>query len=218
MRVQRLPWEPTRPFTEWLIEHHRHKPVLLSETMAASLRATKLWSPSFLTDRMEQGSLLRDVRVSRTSIFQYVNPELLNKSRELHRDAPPPFDEAPQPVTLANMSMAEFWNRTTAHSAATDHVMYSVELTPGRAPRELLRLAETDLRGVKMWTRPASGAPVRDAKLEAVGGSRGAVAQLWMGGNGATSQAHYDQQHNIYIQLYGRKRFLLSPPSAAAHR
>ena len=36
---------------------------------------------------------------------------------------------------------------------------------------------------------------------------------VWMGYNGTTAHTHYDIFHNFNVQLYGRKRFLLMPPS-----
>jgi ribosomal protein L16 Arg81 hydroxylase len=35
-----------------------------------------------------------------------------------------------------------------------------------------------------------------------------------MGGKGVTAQTHYDSLHNLYVQLYGHKTFVLSPPYA----
>lgn len=35
---------------------------------------------------------------------------------------------------------------------------------------------------------------------------------LWLGGAGAATPTHYDDAHNVYVQLYGVKRFYLFPP------
>ena len=40
---------------------------------------------------------------------------------------------------------------------------------------------------------------------------------LWWTQGGTVAPCHYDGFHNIYVQLRGRKRFVLVPP-AAAHR
>ena len=37
---------------------------------------------------------------------------------------------------------------------------------------------------------------------------------VWMGEGGATTASHFDIDDNFYVQFYGRKRFLLFPPSA----
>jgi hypothetical protein len=41
-------------------------------------------------------------------------------------------------------------------------------------------------------------------------------AHVWLGSEGATASTHYDTSENIYVQLYGRKRFLLWEPRWAA--
>lgn len=45
----------------------------------------------------------------------------------------------------------------------------------------------------------------------------GGMTNLWIGGPGITAHSHYDSNHNYYVQLYGYKRFLLSPPSQLRH-
>jgi len=37
-------------------------------------------------------------------------------------------------------------------------------------------------------------------------------ANIWIGVTDITTPVHYDLPHNFYVQLYGRKRFLLFPP------
>lgn len=39
------------------------------------------------------------------------------------------------------------------------------------------------------------------------------TVNAWMGYNGTTAHTHYDIFHNFNVQIYGRKRFLLIPPS-----
>lgn len=40
-------------------------------------------------------------------------------------------------------------------------------------------------------------------------------ANLWVSSANATSPLHYDASHNVFVQVVGRKRFLLVPPSRA---
>ena len=37
--------------------------------------------------------------------------------------------------------------------------------------------------------------------------------RLWLGGGGVLARTHYDKGHNLFVQLVGRKRVLLWPPS-----
>lgn len=45
------------------------------------------------------------------------------------------------------------------------------------------------------------------------GGADNAILSVWFGGPGpVTTQAHYDEPHNMFVQLIGTKRFTLLPP------
>ncbi len=37
---------------------------------------------------------------------------------------------------------------------------------------------------------------------------------MWFSHRNVTAHWHYDQSHNLFIQMYGRKRVLLIPPSS----
>lgn len=38
------------------------------------------------------------------------------------------------------------------------------------------------------------------------------AANLWMGGRATRAQPHYDQAHNVFVQVCGRKTVWLAPP------
>ena len=40
---------------------------------------------------------------------------------------------------------------------------------------------------------------------------------VWIGGRGITANAHFDLTHNLYVQIYGTKRFLLISPENWQH-
>tara|TARA_B110000208_G_scaffold29607_1_gene38888 strand:- start:514 stop:2184 length:1671 start_codon:yes stop_codon:yes gene_type:complete len=42
-------------------------------------------------------------------------------------------------------------------------------------------------------------------------------ATLWIGSRGSITPCHYDEMHNLFLQLHGAKRFTLWPPSAWRH-
>ena len=50
---------------------------------------------------------------------------------------------------------------------------------------------------------------------EVAGGESKAV--VWIGSRGAVTPCHYDEMHNVFVQLHGAKRFTLWPPSAWRH-
>ena len=55
---------------------------------------------------------------------------------------------------------------------------------------------------------------VVDEDAAAHGHATPSHSSLWMGGNGSTTQAHYDVLHNIFVQVHGRKRFRMWGPDA----
>ena len=46
---------------------------------------------------------------------------------------------------------------------------------------------------------------------------RHASVNLWLGASPVVAPCHYDAYHNAVVQIYGRKRWLLAPPTAWAH-
>ena len=87
-------------------------------------------------------------------------------------------------------------------------------------PAELFAAAARGIEpGVLYWQDelarlgPQLAAEVEAAPLGMGEVEGGEVAQLaWIGTRGATTQAHYDMEHNFFAQLYSTKRFVLWPP------
>ena len=220
--VERLEWEsPTRPFADWLVE--RREPVILANTLAAGWRATGRWSPRYLSQRLgsDTSDLILPVRRGATPVVQYYNHELRAKTEALHDDGL--IDEAhrapPRPPHPELMSMEVFWQQQQQQqqqqeqeeeeaSGRGNYLHTSVPLFSQSPNRDLDELVRAEMRGLKLWTTPASSARAAATTQPSW--------QLWMGSAGVTSALHYDQQHNIYTQIHGMKRFLLAPPSAAS--
>jgi len=91
------------------------------------------------------------------------------------------------------MSVDEFSKR----SNAGEHLLFFASLR-----RQELSALARDLPSVAKYSKLAARGEVN--------------AHVWMGSAGATSTLHYDTAHNSYLQLHGRKRFLLLPPSYTA--
>lgn len=64
-------------------------------------------------------------------------------------------------------------------------------------------LARLDLRGLRTWTTPSPDEESRTTKGEGDSQETSRVWQLWLGGGGVMSALHYDQTHNIFVQLHG---------------
>lgn len=82
-----------------------------------------------------------------------------------------------------------------------------------------------DLKGYKDFgVSTAAAAPAASATAEGQGtaaaadeSAAGPTVNMWMASAGSTSAAHYDSYHNFFVQLHGKKRFFLLPPSAAVN-
>lgn len=92
--------------------------------------------------------------------------------------------------------------RGVANQQRTGHYLHaSVPLF--NCNQELDALARVDLRGVRTWTTPGPDAestgPVNKRDTQQDSG----IWQLWLGSGGTMSALHYDQTHNIFVQLHG---------------
>ena len=209
--VERIEWEsPTTPFAGWLTERAPRQPVVLANTHCSRWRASGRWSPQYLSERLGHTYQL-PVRRSPTPIVQYYNHELRAKTEALHADPLVTADHraSPKPPQHPDdMSMGAFWEAVAQQPETRSFVHASVPLLhDSHRSTPLDELVKDDMKGLKLWTTPGGSSATKTAP----------TWQLWMGSQGVTSALHYDQQHNIYVQLHGTKRFLLSPPSAVGN-
>ena len=106
--VPREAWEPGKPFVEWLVQRRHRSPIILTNTLASRWRASKRWSPEYLSEHLPDTFLA--ARSSTHPVFQYYNRELSSKTAALHGDylVDPEHNRAPAAPVLENMTMAEF--------------------------------------------------------------------------------------------------------------
>lgn len=96
-----------------------------------------------------------------------------------------------------NMSSAEFFAKASSTKDGGPHYSFA---GPLRHQGNLsLDVQATDL------AFGSAGEPQED---------RFTLPYLWMGASGAVTPTHYDNYHNMYVQVQGRKTFILFPPSA----
>jgi hypothetical protein len=148
---------------------------------------------------------------------------------------------APQRPRKERMTMAEFWGRSSAaavarqqqqqqqqqqHAGTGDdqrHYYGAERIVPSSSQRD------EDDGGRTSATAVVGGLRLSRRLREDVAGFEGVLApphvpaharrcHLWFGAHGVTKQAHYDETHNLYTQLVGTKRVILSPPRVAARQ
>ena len=106
--VPREMWLPGKPFVDWLTQRRHRSPIILTNTLASRWRASKRWSPEYLSEHLPVTFLA--VRSSTHPVFQYYNSELSGKTAALHADylVDPEHSRPPATPVLENMTMAEF--------------------------------------------------------------------------------------------------------------
>ena len=97
-------------------------------------------------------------------------------------------------------TFAGCWSRRCTH-------LYVAHRLPPGALRRLVCLAPLLLLCGAMWF-PGLPSPLRWQSVD------GAVhrGSLWFSSAGSTTAIHYDHEHNMFVQLSGRKRFTLVSP------
>lgn len=205
--VRRIAWQADRPFVDRILEHRPRGPLVLSQTLASRWRAVQRWTPSYLSHRL--GNEIFPTKVSETPVFQYVNHDLLQTTQKVLAASASDHNLSPGRSRYVNLTMSQFWAGVAQQNITGTWLQFSGELQGLPALKEL---AIMDLPGVRTWMSPSSSnRGLRGSSSPKLLQSR---QQLWLGGGGSTSQPHYDHQHNMYVQLHGVKRFILSPPSA----
>jgi hypothetical protein len=86
------------------------------------------------------------------------------------------------------------------------------------ASQSLLRLRDGQPDKRRTGPEPPMGLQLLSAmqQLSAASNTSLAFASIWLASQGAGTPLHYDTSHNFFVQLHGRKRARLLPPSAAA--
>lgn len=155
------------------------------------------WEPAALEGKLSDNGALPGVKLRRAGDDNRFLYQLVTGERGNYPGWSSPFDSVP-------MSGAEFFAKAAESGAymqfsgslrLPELAALGAELPP---PAELSALAAGDQTPGATAAASASGAHV--------------TPMVWMGSANATTSLHYDCAHNTYIQIHGRKRFLLLPP------
>ena len=127
--------------------------------------------------------VLMDAQASRGERFLYYNSEKPLAER---------FAEN-EPAAVADVETGEFFARLRRNEDAHDDYLYYNGLLALLGP-EMVKDVDVDA----VLRCPMDDEPTVNA---------------WIGGANVTASMHYDSFHNVYVQLFGSKRFVLYPPS-----
>lgn len=186
------------------------EPVVLRGTPVDRLWAARNWTMDTIVERVP---ILKEVRVQKgDNVFRYHN----------RVKSPIGAFQAPKPkFSLKSITPVSFFEsmQDVKQKMAEDPTVvqdqnrlknlrfsyYSMEMRdPNHALQDLLPdVSPVEILQVAPGRKPAN-------KYHQV-----FKQHLWLGGEGVTTQLHFDLSHNAFVQLVGRKRFYLLPPAAA---
>ena len=173
-------------------------PRLLRGSPAASWRAVNRWTPAYLSSKEWT---LSQVWQSDQPVFVYSSAEgeLGGLTKML-----PPAENASAIVHMdRSMRAADFFGG----DGLAPYRYYQDEASALGAAL----LDDLKFNAIHAPTDPFDAFTVH---ADADGVTEAPAALAWIGTEGCETQAHYDQEHNFFVQLYGRKTFYLWPPDA----
>jgi hypothetical protein len=162
-------------------------PIIVSNfpNFASSLAVTNWGNLSHFEElypKLAKVTLNKKSRYSRYFIKNYPLANLYNESELFKTQA-----------ILPNVPTGEFFDNCKAASkGSTDHLHFTTNLRDN----ELLEQIGT----------------LDDLLPEKFIGRKEVHKYLWMGSKGVTAQTHFDMVYNIFLQVYGTKKFILFPP------
>eukprot|EP01125_Pyxidicula_operculata_P022902 TRINITY_DN966_c0_g1_i3.p1 TRINITY_DN966_c0_g1~~TRINITY_DN966_c0_g1_i3.p1 ORF type:complete len:287 (+),score=32.14 TRINITY_DN966_c0_g1_i3:10-870(+) len=166
----------------------RGSPLILKNTTVNDWKIMSLWTPEYLSNTID-----RKINISLP--LEGCNGELC-KVVALFRDHLPlgnlDYLHFDAPSRKVEMHTKDMWNYIQNPQLNEEYrILYSsgnIELYPEIAK---------DLPNFD-WLITDRNKPI--------------TIMLWMGSKGATAPSHYDKSHNFFVQINGKKRFILSPP------
>lgn len=199
-RVRRVRWPDTYDGVADALA--AREPVVFVGSPAAGWNATLRWSPEYLAGA---APVLRTVQYSETGASTWTYSNEAPWSGVAGADGAVSASMAPSGAPSAfravdEMRTADFF-RICADRSGGPTVYYAGDLGGSAA---LLDVGPpSDLHLPRWAARVAGGGEPDDV-----------VNFAWFGCRGVSAHAHRDAQYNLYLQIAGRKRFLVFPPSS----
>lgn len=189
-QVSRVEWTPNAAFANELATLDR--PAILTNTIASGWLAAA-WTPENLAARLENTTLWMKTTSDPTSTFYYCHST--------------PFSN----LSFVNDYTARCFNKTEVSGKD-----FFATIDGRQGPRSSASVL--DSWGSEWWKEVFPIEPM--IVTQQTEGYKTELNHLfrqthvWLSSPNTTTPAHYDVSHNLYFQIYGRKRFLLAPPSA----
>lgn len=191
-----LTWDPKTPFVRQIIQ--RNEPVVLRNTVVSTWPALRRWSPALLAQRAGP-DIFKFHSIKDNNVYLYSQPKPLAKLPELG------FQE---PSGFSRRNLKEFW----AHAATMDNFTNARDPSVRKGKNWLYFTGILDRSEQDVQEFPSLLAEVPNIKEAFVANEDFYAINIWFGTRGLTAQTHYDEAPNFSTQIYGHKRWILSPP------
>uniref|UniRef100_A0A6B2L6Y7 JmjC domain-containing protein n=1 Tax=Arcella intermedia TaxID=1963864 RepID=A0A6B2L6Y7_9EUKA len=133
-----------------------------------------------------------EVKTNDSPVFRYFNKEKVLGS--LMNSEPDIFEKTQRDwPKVIKLTVKDFWLKIFGASEQEKNVYYYFSTLVEHIPALLKDIPNVEYLRVKE-------------------GEEGFEINIWLGQNGVVAQTHYDESHNYYAQIYGKKKFILSPP------
>lgn len=190
LKLAREPWPKDTPHDIALRRFARSdRPQLFKDSPASSeWPAFRTWSPHTLAERLNGSMPLVDETQDQTTFMWY------DETRQMHRVLG--LRSTLEHPRLDNVSSSSFFLGKDVPLGTYRQMSASLAKPP-------ISMLSADVEP-RAWMHATGDARYSDD----VG------ATLWAGDGGTASHAHYDGTLNCFVQVHGRKEFLLWPPDA----
>jgi len=195
-------WDKYEPFSKEI--SIKREPIVLRNTIVDTWRARSTWCPEYFINKNKQ-QRFKVNRSRQSSTFVYFDSQRPMSLLEEVQWRPPSEEvmmtmeelflslRSNEQNSLSKESIGKNNSSETFYYFSGDIFGFSAEMIEDLSPFDyLVEIMPSD----------------RDLSKDS------AILTVWIGGGGTTTHTHYDAFHNFFVQLYGRKRFLLFPPSA----
>lgn len=207
-RVQRLTGQLEGSLWD-TVKAHSSQPLVLTASVASTWPAIagkvgdERWESDTLAEEMPEQF---HACASTSPHFTYFSNETVNRFFRTF-EVQPPAPRSPQPKEMKRTAFLEALNRAPPATAmadeeSTEEVLYFVQGFP--------------MADAMRWPALKRGLPeLSRLQVPTSNGSQAEHAEvyIWMGSANATTTAHYDISHNMFLQVAGHTQFLLAAPS-----
>jgi len=183
--VTRWKWDPRRPFMDEVFA--LNEPVILENSFVELWKARN-WTPEYLSQYIPK---LSSVKQHKNPIVTYYEDDTMLEH------APIQWRKSHHEIVM--MDTKDFFNK--AANDKTAYYYFSEEFRGVDA-----NFYTRNHRSLMEELEPSSFLSLNGLPPEYIG--------LWMGGRGVTASLHYDVSDNVFVQLYGHKKFIFWPPEA----